>query len=96
MNAPFGFSESVGVFAADQHRGALDARRFTREHVIDLHFPASALGPALIHAHQHVGPIARLGSASSSVDAQDAIGPVVRPLEKDFQFERIQFLEESG
>ena len=69
---------------------------FARQHVGDLHLPAARLGPALIHAHEHVRPVARLGAAGPGVDAEDAVALVVRPVEEDLQLQRIELLEEPG
>ena len=94
MHAAFGFAKAVGVFARDEHRGALDAGGFTGQRVGDFDFPAARFRPALIHAQQHVRPVAGFGAAGAGVDAQDAIVLVVRAGEENPQFQRVQFLEE--
>ena len=58
--------------------------------------PAARLRPALVHAQEHVRPIARFGAARPGVDAHDAVALVVAAAEKDLQFERIKLLEEPG
>ncbi len=93
MHAALGLAKTVGVFAADEQRGAFDARRFARQSVGHFHFPAARFRPALIHAQQHVRPVARFRAARAGVNGEDAIFFVVRAVEKQFQFQRVEFLE---
>ena len=93
MHAALGLGVAVGEFTAEDHRGAFDARGFARKGVGDFDLPAARFRPALIHPHEHVRPIARLGAARTGVDAENAIAPVVRAAEKYPEFERVKFLE---
>src|SRR3954463_6100253 len=94
MDAPLGLRKSVGIFTAKDQSSAFDSRRFARQDIIDFHFPAAGFSPALIHAHEHIGPIARFGSASAGVDADDAVALVVGPVEENLQFEPFKAFEE--
>ena len=96
MHAALGLGEAVGIFALKQHRDAFEAGRFAGQRVGDLDLPAARLGPALIHPREHLRPILRLGAARAGVDAQDAILPVVRAVQENLQFQRVEFLEKSG
>ena len=51
---------AVGVVAADLDRGALDPRLLALGHVEHFGLEAAPLGPAQVHAQQHLGPV--LGS----------------------------------
>ena len=96
MHAALGLAESVGVFALDEHRDAFEAGGFAGERVGHLDFPAARFGPALIHAREHFRPVLRFRAARAGVDGEDAILPVMRAVQENLQFERIQFLEKPG
>ena len=83
MHPALRLAKAIGILALEQHRDALDARAFARQRVFDLHLPAARLRPALIHPHQHAGPVAGLRAAGAGVDAQNAIVAVVRAIEKN-------------
>ena len=96
VHAPLGLAKAVGILAGDQQRCALDAGDFAREQFADLDRPAALLTPALVHAQEHVGPVARLGAAGAGVDGEDAVAVVVRPVEHQLQLERLQPPGELG
>ena len=50
-------------------REVRDAPVGADEHVLDLDLPSAQFSPALIHSHQHIGPVAGLGPARAGVDA---------------------------
>ena len=54
---------------------------------------AAPLNPALVHTHEHVGPVARLGASRTGIDREVGVGLVEFPREKLFEFE---FLDLSG
>jgi hypothetical protein len=93
MDTPFGFAIAVGIFAGEQHGHALDPGGFTWEHVGNVHLPAAGFGPSLIHPQEHVCPVAGLGATRAGVDAHDAVAAIVRAVEKNLQFEGIEFFE---
>ena len=94
MHAAFGFAKAVGIFAFDQQRDAFDSGGFAFERIRHFDFPAARFAPALIHAQQHARPIAGFRSARAGVDAEDAIIFVVRAVEENFQFARVEFAGE--
>ena len=96
MHAALRFGEAVGILPGEHQRGALDPGGFTRKDIGDIHLPAARLGPALVHPHQHVGPVARFRAAGPGVDAENAVALVVRPVEENLQLQRIELLEDSG
>ena len=93
MHAALGLAKTVGVLALDEHRDAFEAGGFAGERVGDLDFPAARFGPARIHARKHFRPVLRFRAARAGVDGEDAIFFVVRAVEKEFQFQRVKFLE---
>jgi hypothetical protein len=92
MDAAFGLGEAVSVFAGDEHGDAFDARGFTRERVFHFDFPTATFSPALIHAHEHAGPIAGFGAAGAGVDAEDAVVFIVRTVEPNAELDIFEFL----
>ena len=96
VHAPFGLAKAIGVFALDQQRDALDAGDFARECVRHFHLPPAPLAPALVHAQEHVRPVARFGAAGPGVDAEDAVVFVVRAAEQYREFQRVEVLRKFG
>src|SRR5881628_293090 len=96
MDAALGLAIAVGIFTADEHGGALDSGGFARQDIGYFELPAPRLSPALIHAHQHVRPIAGLGAARPRIDAHDAIALIVPAAEENFKFQGIEVFEEFG
>ena len=77
VDAGLGRHQAVGVVAGDGDRGALDAGLVARLVVDDLALEAAALGPAQVHAQQHLRPVLRLGAAGARVDGDDGVLLVV-------------------
>ena len=94
VDAAFGLQVAVGVFAGDLEGGPLDAGFVAGLDVEDFGFHAVLLDPALIHAHEHVGPIAGFGAASATVDGEVGIAAVELPAEEAADFELIEDLSE--
>jgi len=63
-----GLQPAVGVGALDQQGGGLDAHLVAAGLLDQLHAVAVGVGPARVHAQQHVGPVAGLGAAGAGVD----------------------------
>ena len=49
-----------------------------------------ALGPARVHADEHLGPVARFGAAAAGLNLQERVGGVLRAAEHRAQFECIE------
>ena len=96
VHAPLGLAVAVGVLAGNEQRGALDAGDFAREQFADLDLPAALLAPTLVHAQEHVRPVARLGAAGAGVDGEDAVAAVVRPVKHQLQLECLELPGEPG
>src|SRR5688572_32107361 len=91
MDSALGLGEAVSILAGNEHGDAFDAGGFTGERVFHFDFPTATFGPALIHAHEHAGPIARFGATGAGVDAEDAVVFVVRTVEQDAEFYGVEF-----
>ena len=64
---PSVLSQPIGVVALDLDGRRLDARLFARRLLQVLDLVAVLLGPARVHAHQHVGPVLALGAAGAGM-----------------------------
>ena len=73
MHAGLGEEQAVRVVAGDGERRALDAGLVAGLQVDDLALEAAALGPAQVHAQQHLGPVLRLGAARARMDRDDRV-----------------------
>ena len=61
----------------------------------DLRLETAALDPALIHAQQHVGPIARFGAAGAGVNGDERVGAIVFAGKKLAQLEFLELVHET-
>ena len=68
VHAGLGLQPAIGVRPAHLQRRRLDAGLLALALLQQLHLVAVLLGPAHIHAHQHLGPVLRLGAAGAGVD----------------------------
>ncbi len=73
MDAAFAGKLAEGVLADDREGGGLDAGLFAVLVVVHLGFEALLLGPAQIHAHQHLGPVLALGAARAGMHGDDGV-----------------------
>ncbi len=65
MNTRLGLQPAIGVVPLDEHSGALDAGFFTIMNLEQLDLVAMLLGPARVHAQEHVGPVLVIGAAGA-------------------------------
>ena len=77
MHADLGLQHAVGVVAVDFEGDRLDAGAFALQPVGDDGGEAVALGPAQIHAQQHLGPVLAFGAAGAGMDGHDGAALVV-------------------
>ena len=80
--------EAVRVHALDLEHRALDAGFFALAQVEDLDRVALSLGPARVHAHEHRGPVLRLGAAGAGADLELRVAEVVRTRQQRAKAER--------
>jgi hypothetical protein len=76
VHAALGLDVAVGVLALDDECRLGDARLVARLDVLDLDLEARALGPAVVHAEEHVGPVAGLGPPRPRLDGEERVVPV--------------------
>ena len=77
-----GLEDPVGVLAADDHRRGLQAGLLPRARLEHLGLEAAALGPALVHPQQHLGPVLRVRAAAAGLDRDDRVAGVVLAVEE--------------
>ena len=90
MDALLRLEEAVGIMALDEERCALDAGLIARQQVSRLDREAVALGPAAVHAQQHLRPVLRLCSARTGVQRQDGIVGIVRAGEQHLKLQSLE------
>ena len=76
VDAGLGREQAVRVVADDRERHALDAGFLARLQVDDFPLEAAALDPPQVHAHEHLGPVLRLGAAGARMDRDDRVLPI--------------------
>src|SRR4051812_2652917 len=81
VHAGLGAQQAERVVALDLERGALDPRHVTGGLVLDRVLEALALGVLDVLAHEHAGPVARLGAAGAGLQVQEAVARVRRLVE---------------
>lgn len=86
VNAAFGLKETIGVFAHDFEGSGADTDFITFHVIDDLHLAAVAFSPALVHAEEHVGPIAGFGAACSGVHGEVGVAAVERTRKHQVEF----------
>src|SRR5215211_8705388 len=77
VHAALGRQEPEGVLPGDGEGGALYARLLTLRILDDLEPEAPPLGPAPVHARQHLGPVLRIYPARARVYGQYGVALVV-------------------
>ena len=92
VHADFRLQQAVGVLAVDLEGDRLDARAFALQPVGDHGLEALALGPAQVHAQQHLGPVLAFGAAGAGVDGDDGAARVVFAGEQHGGLEALQQL----
>src|ERR1019366_2813083 len=69
--------QPIGVLAIDAEGCRLDARLVAWLILIELRGETLALRPAQVHAHQHFGPILRLGAAGAGMNGHDGAALII-------------------
>jgi hypothetical protein len=76
VHARFRLEPAIGVVALDHERGALDPSLLAVGPLDDVDLELPALGPAGIHALEHVGPVLALGAAGPGMDLDEGVEAV--------------------
>ena len=87
MHAALAGQLPKGVLADDGEGGGLDAGLFAVLEVVDLGLEALLLGPAQVHAHQHLGPVLALGAAGAGMHGDDGVERIGLAVEHGAGFE---------
>src|SRR5439155_1132722 len=90
VHAALGGVEAVRVLAADAERRRLDARLLPRARLEQLDLEAALLGPAHLHAQDHLGPVLRVGAAGARVDRDERVAGVVAAAEEALLLEVLE------
>ena len=96
MHAGLGAQPAVGVVAVHANRRALDTGDFAIALLDDLGAEAACIGPAQVHAQQHLRPVLRLGTARASLDVEKGAARVHLAREHAHELELPQAFLESG
>src|SRR5213083_1426467 len=95
MHADLAGEQPEGIFAVHAERGRLNASFLAGLVVVQDRLKSLAFGPAQIHAHKHLGPILRFGSARARMNGHDRITRIVLARKQSFSFEAIDALAKS-
>src|SRR5690606_30751839 len=87
-----GLEPAVGVLALDPEGGRLDARHFAAGDLQQFGLPAARLGPAQVHAQQHLGPVLGLGAAGARLDVDEGVAAVHLAGEHALELQLLQAL----
>ena len=82
MDAALGREQPVRVLALGDEGRRLDPRLLARRRLLHLDLEAATLGPAQVHAQQHLGPVLRVGAAGAGADRDDGVAGVVLAAEQ--------------
>ena len=96
MHVALSVQISVGIFATHQKRRRFDSDFFALLNVDHLRTESAALDPALIHAQEHVRPVARFGAAGPGMDRHESIRAIVFAREKLPQLKRLELLNDAS
>ena len=95
MDSPLSLEITVSVFAAHQQGDGFDSDFFAGLNIDNLRFQTAPLDPALIHAQEHVRPIARFGAARAGMNGDERIRAIAFAGKKLAQLEFFEFVNEA-
>ncbi|MCY1276206.1 hypothetical protein D9M70_248650 [compost metagenome] len=95
VHADLSAQPAEGVLALDVHGGALDAGDFAFGQFDDGGVEAVLVGPAQVHAQQHVGPVLGLGAAGAGLDVQVGVVRVHLAAEHAAEFQLLEDLAQA-
>ena len=90
VHAALGGQQAVGEAALHDERRRQQPGLLSLRRLVDLDGEAAALGPALVHAQQHLGPVLRVGAAGAGVHLAHRVELVVLAREERLQLERAE------
>ena len=86
MDAALAGQLAKGVLAQDGEGGGLDAGLFAVLVVVDFGLEALLLGPAQIHAHEHLSPVLAFSAAGAGMHGDDSVEGIGLPREHGLGF----------
>ena len=92
MHTVLALEHAVGIGALDHHGSALDARFIAVQHVQNFHRVAVGVGPAGVHAVEHLGPVLGFGAAGTGMEGQNGVGVIVFAVEHGHQLQFVDSL----
>ena len=96
MHARFAAQQAVGKVAGDGEGRGLDPRLVAVLNLVDLGAEALPLGPAQIHAHQHLGPVLALRAARAGMHGDDGVQRIGLAREHRLRFQLLGELHQRG
>ena len=96
MHAGLAGEHAKCELASDGEGGGLDTGLVAILDFVDVGLEAFALGPAEIHAHEHLGPVLALGAAGAGVHDDNGVERIGLAGEHGFGFELVGELDERG
>ena len=90
MHAALGGQQPVGETPAHDEGRREQPGLLALGLFVQLDLEAAALGPALVHAQHHLGPVLRVGAPGPRVHLDHGVALVVLTREERLQFERAQ------
>ena len=90
MDAALGLERPVGVLALHRHRRGLEASLLARARLHEVGGEAAVVGPAQVHAEQHLRPVLRVGAAGARVDGEHRVAAVVLACEERVLLEPLE------
>ena len=96
VDAALGGEQAVGVLAAGDEGRRLEAGLVAGRGLLHLDLEAAPLGPAQVHAQEHLGPVLRVGAAGPGAHRDHRVAGVVAAVEQARLLERPQPLLERA
>ena len=96
MHPGLGLEPAIGVLAADLDRRRLDAGLLALALLDPLDLVAVLLGPAQVHAQQHLGPVLAFGAAGAGIHLQERVVAVGLARQQRFELQPLDLLLASA
>jgi hypothetical protein len=87
VNPFFGFQVSVGIFSGRGKGNPFNARLIPRLIIDHLDFKPLPLHPPCVHPEKNFRPVLGFGAASSGIDGDNGVVPILGPVQHEFQGE---------
>ena len=94
MLAAFGTKDPVGVLPLDGEGRGFEPGLLPRARLDHLGLEAAIVGPALVHAEEHLGEVLGVGAADVGLERDDRVALVVLPAEERLFLEASELLAE--